>query len=206
MKTKKNTTPKRDPDHDLYLKIKNENCEASLKTIIEKHTPLYYKICQKFSFNLSNRGFYLDDLYKDSHYIIYKAINSFDLSRKIKLSTWIGLCAKYHCLTILTNLNHEITTVSDESFYDFAAEIDNREELKDYILNLTSRLNDKRIDQIIKLRYFDSDSEGGNGKKMTWKKIGKKLNLSNQTVINLFNSSLKILKEKIKNKEGNDFI
>ena len=72
-------------------------------------------------------------------------------------------------------------------------------ENSDLILSLIQKLKDKRINTIYKMRYFSD-------KKKSWNDIAKKLNLSTQTVINLHNKTIKILKNKLTSINNSDII
>lgn len=199
---KQDTSIKKQNDlEDLQLakNVKDNKCNESLSLLVNRHTPLYLKICQRFAHVLSAKGVFVEDVFNDNFYVIYKAANSFNFEKKIKVSTWIGLYAKYHCLSLLTKFSNNVQTVSNElSTLNFSYH-EQDSNTKDYILNVLSRFNDKRLEEIFKLRYF---TPGNN----TWKNIGRKLNLSNQTVINLHAKALVILKEKLKKQDYNDAI
>jgi DNA-directed RNA polymerase specialized sigma subunit len=75
-----------------------------------------------------------------------------------------------------------------------------KEELKEYIFEILNSLQDQRIHKIYNLRYFS------NKKNMPWKKIGKKLNISTQTAINLHNKAMVLLKNKLNSKNCFDKI
>ena len=63
-----------DPDRKLVLNIKNKSCEDSIKKLIEKHSPLCYKILQKFYPSLSKAGYTKDDVFNERYYLIYKSV------------------------------------------------------------------------------------------------------------------------------------
>jgi DNA-directed RNA polymerase specialized sigma subunit len=75
-----------------------------------------------------------------------------------------------------------------------------KEEVKEYIFDILNSLQDKRISKIYSLRYFT------NKKNMPWKKIGKKLDISTQTAINLHNKAISLLKIKFNSKNCFDKI
>ena len=68
-------------------------------------------------------------------------------------------------------------------------------EIKEYVLNILSQLKDKRIKKIFEIHYFS-----GTRKCITWEKIGKNMDVSSQTAINLHNKGRKMLVRKIKSK------
>ena len=62
----------------------------------------------------------------------------------------------------------------------------------DHAFNILSKLNDKRIFKIFKLRYLNK------GERLTWKQIAEKFSLTPQTIINLHTKGRRILKKKMK--------
>ena len=188
-------------DPELTLRVKEECCEASLKEIIGRHSRLYYKISQKYSSFSTPCGVGPNDIDDDKDYTIYQAILSFDPSRNIKFSTWLGNCVRYKCLNYI-NKNNKIIKTDDDSiefFYNLRAmEEFNSIKVKDeneYIFNILSQLKDKRIHRVFALRYFSGE------KKMTWARIAKRLEVSTQTAINLHNKGKKVLRKKYETKE-----
>jgi RNA polymerase sigma factor (sigma-70 family) len=73
-------------------------------------------------------------------------------------------------------------------------------EKTEFIFNLLKQLKDKRVEEIFKLRYFSER------KNMSWSKIGKKLNISTQTVINIHNKTISFLKNKLESENLQDTI
>jgi len=61
-----------------------------------------------------------------------------------------------------------------------------------YIFSILAQLRDPRIKEVFNLRYFKTDK-----KKMPWSQIGKKMDVSTQTAINLHQRGLEILNKKI---------
>ena len=61
-------------------------------------------------------------------------------------------------------------------------------------------MQDERASQIFKMRYFEDK------KNVSWAKIGKKLNISTQTAINIHNKTIDFLKNKLKSKNCFDKI
>ena len=64
-----------------------------------------------------------------------------------------------------------------------------------FVSNLIDQFKDSRMKKVFELRYFSGE------KKMTWVKIGDKLNLSAQTAINLHNKGKTIIKKKLQTSE-----
>lgn len=191
-------------DEELIKNIKNYNDEKCLKTLIERHSPLCNNVYNKYSNVLACSGVFVDDIKRDKDYIVYKSAISFDPDKKSKFSTWLYNQVRYQCLNML-NENNKLISMEEK---DLTYHIDKnaiknemkKEEVKEYIFDILSSLNDKRIVKIYKLRYFS------NKKNMPWKKIGEKLAISTQTAINLHNKAISLLKIKFNSKNCFDKI
>ena len=197
-------------DNTLVKKVKSTGCNESFLTLSDRHEKLYYKICQKYMPAVLARGRRKEDLLSDKDFIMFKAIRSFKLNKKCKFSTWLGNCAKYHCLTFLNadskHVDMEDDTINlyltDKTKDDFDEETNLKDE-REYVFDILKRLKDKRISKVFKLRYFDRNTKK---KKATWSVIASKINTSTQTAINLHQRGAKILKKKLKSKETYDLI
>tara|TARA_Y100000310_G_scaffold328887_1_gene397759 strand:- start:170 stop:457 length:288 start_codon:yes stop_codon:yes gene_type:complete len=64
--------------------------------------------------------------------------------------------------------------------------------IKGKIFNILNKLRDKRVSKIFELRYYAEKKE------RTWKEIGKNLNISVQTAINLHKKGKRIIKSRLK--------
>ena len=60
-------------DLKLIKLIKNRQCNSSFGRLQEKHSNLFYSICNKFGNQID-----LDEVYKDKDFVMFKAINSFE--------------------------------------------------------------------------------------------------------------------------------
>ena len=54
-------------------------------------------------------GVYTDDLFREKDYLVYKAATTFNPDKKVKFSTWLGNYTRYHCLTLLSTKNRQIS-------------------------------------------------------------------------------------------------
>ena len=190
----------------LLNKVRDNNCSDSLNKIIEMHSPLFYDIYKKYYFALSQRGISQNDMEGERDYIIYKAIEKFNPNRKTKFSTWLGNYTRYYCLNLLSCKKRHIYMEDDGlDFYssadDPATETGERGEVKEFVMHLLGRMKDSRVKKIFHLRYFCDKI-----KKNTWSQIGKNLNISTQTAINLHDKGKKMLRNKLSSKENEDFI
>ena len=188
-------------DAKLIQKIKQTDCETSLKTLIEKHSPLCINMCKKYEPALNATGVSVDDVIQEKDYLVYKSAMSYNPEKNVKFNTWLGNQVRYHCLNTINNNNNFIKV--EDSVLDFLSIEENKDCSNDieYVFSLLSQLKDDRIKEIFSLRYFKSDK-----KKMPWVKIGKIMGISTQTAINLHKRGLKILNKKISSTNNSDVI
>ncbi len=182
-------------DLKLIKLIKTKNCNDSYNTIQEKHSKLFYSICNKFTNQIN-----LNEIYKDKDYVIFKAITSFKDDKGTKFSTWLGNYTRYHCLNYIKN-NHKYVITGDDKIVHFfnTKSLDDYDSSKDYknevdhVFAILEKLSDKRIFKIFRLRYLNE------GPRLTWKQIAEKFDLTPQTIINLHMKGRRALRKKIKN-------
>ena len=186
------------PDKELTENIKQRDCEESLKVLIQRHSALCFDICKKYSPAMISRGVNVNDVTDEKEYLIYKSALSYDPSRKTKFSTWLGNQMRYLCLNSI-NKNNLMPTEEGQLDYFINKDIeypkDSLEEQMEFIDNLVSQIKDKRIKEIIKIRYFSNPN-----KKTPWSKVAIEIGVSTQTAINLHNKALKIIRRKMENK------
>ena len=186
-------------DNQLIWRVKRKSCDESLLELTRRHSKLYYKICHKyFPFKTGAFNKKVEDLLGHKDGVIYEAVDSYKPSKKVKFSTWLGNFVRYRCLNYL-NKNSRFVDVESDTL-DFltnakSEELFNKDkdnETVDFVLNLISQFTDKRIKKIFQLRYFAKSDQ-----KMTWIRIGKELDISAQTAINLHNKGKDIIRKKM---------
>jgi len=96
--------------------------------------------------------------------------------------------------------SNTIKNVIEKKQFEVNDHIFSNKEKTEFIFNLLKQLKDKRIEKIFKLRYFSER------KNMSWSKIGKRLNISTQTVINIHNRTIRFLKNKLESENLQDTI
>lgn len=190
-------------DSSLVEDIQKDNNRSnqSLIELIERHSALCFDIYKKYSSAMEASGLCVQDMYKEKNYIIYKAAKTFDPTRKVKFSTWVGNQARYQCLNAI-NGNHLYPVEDSQLDYYVdknAAETQPQDLSNDieFIFNILDQLKDSRIKRVFKLRYF-----GHPTKKMPWSKVAKEIDTSTQTAINLHERGKKILNLKMKNMDS----
>jgi RNA polymerase sigma factor (sigma-70 family) len=186
-------------DESLIQKIKEEKCENSLLQLISRHSALCFDIYQKYAPALAASGTFLDDLFKEKDYVIWKSALSYDPTKRVKYSTWLGNQVRYQCLNAINNRGHFVLLEEKDLNYHvdkkYNEEKPNFDSTLDYIFSILGQLKDKRIKEVFYLRYLES------GKKMSWSKVAKKLNISTQTAINLHKKGQEMLQQKLSSKE-----
>jgi len=79
--------------------------------------------------------------------------------------------------------------------------VNDNKEIKEYTINLLNQMKDIRIKKVFMLRYFTESKQ-----KNTWQKIGKKMDVSTQTAINLHEKGRKMLETKFKSTQFSELI
>jgi RNA polymerase sigma factor (sigma-70 family) len=196
MKKPKKKTKTGDEDLILLKKIIKNKCGPSFIELRDKHSNLFYSICNKFANRLD-----IQEIYKDKDFVFFKAVLSFKIEKKAKFSTWLGNFTRYHCLNYIKSNSKYVNTeesvinhfFDQKSVEDFAPV----EEYKNDIsraFDILKKLNDKRIFRIFELRYLRR------GAKLTWKDIAEKFELTPQTIINLHGKGRAAIKKQMDSK------
>jgi RNA polymerase sigma factor (sigma-70 family) len=186
-------------DNELIKEVKNIGCNESFKELLNRHSNLYYKICQKYLPTLKRMGVNSDDVLNDKEYVFFKSLTSFQPDKKTKFSTWLGNFTRYHCLNYINTYKKYST---QELFEELEATPSvPRADGAEYIYSILSQLKDERIIKVYRMRY-----ENNGDKKATWSNIAKKMKISTQTAINLHARGKKMIKKKIESKNCYDFI
>jgi hypothetical protein len=194
------------PDSILINNIKTgQNLDDSIREIASRHTGVFMKILTPFYPSLGSFNYH--SMISDKELIFYNAATSYDETKGTLFSTHVANLTKWACLKEINKKSSvEIPTedyqfdtfglVSEESPIDASYERD-RMSLIDLIKKEISSVEDSRLRDIIRLRYFDVE----NGKN-SWKIIGKQVGLSYQGCINLHDRYLAKIAKKLK--KGNN--
>lgn len=187
-------------ESQLINKIKKHHCSDSLQQLDHMHGGLCIKIIKRYLPQLSNKNYNMEDILKDKIYVVYQTALSFNPKKKIKFSTWLGNQIRYYCLNLI-NKNKNDLYLTDENIKYIVEkkQLEQRnvevDKVKtEYIFNLLHSMKDERIEKIFKLRYFDAN------KLKSWNDIGKELNISTQTAINIHEKTINFLNKKITSK------
>lgn len=174
------------PDSDLISNIQTKNCNDSLRTLITRHAPLCFKVYHRFKYihNLINQY----EMETEKDLIIYKSALNFNPAKKCKFSTWLTNQTRYHFLHLTGK--KRIQTVDLEEPPEKPVEFKFSDDTMDYVLKILDGLEDKRIKEVYRLRYYDS---------LSWTEIGRRINLTQQGTINMHNRVLELLRKKLGN-------
>ena len=188
-------------DIELIEDIKENNSDESFNKLSERHSNLYYKICQKYSSAFRASGIAPEDVFAEKDYTMWKSVMSFNPHKKCKFSTWLGNYTKYSCLNILKKSSKYVSYEAEDGEGGSISQLDkhavydpNRsfQDMEEQIFLILKRMKDKRVHKIFRLRYDPREQ-----KKMTWKNIAKELDISAQTAINLHSKGLDVISKKI---------
>ena len=193
-------------DNELIIEIKKSGCNDSFKELLSRHSNLYYKICQKYVPTLKQMGVPHQDVFNDLDYVFFKCLNSFDDSKNTKFSTWLGNYARYNCLNYINDYKRHSFREETELEMNISDQLRKSNCVEDtsgveYIYSILSKLKDKRIIKVYKMRY-----EANGDKKATWSEIANGMSISTQTAINLHSRGKEILRKKLYSKECYDVI
>ncbi len=184
------------PDLELINRVKQFSCDQSVTELIRRHSGICLKIFLRYARTIAETGKSANDLFEDKDYVINLAVMSYDETKRIKFSTWLGNYARYYCLNYINRQDNFVFL--DEtvlgSYHEKQTQQDyQNNQTYDQVKHYLSQFKDKRIDRIFRLRYFN-----GSNKLMSYKEIGKLLKCSPQTILNLHNKAKKIIAYKLK--------
>ncbi len=186
-------------DTILALRVKKYNDNDSLIELIKKHTPLCIDVFNKYKNAVITAGLSFEELVSQKDLLIYKAAQGFEDGHKSKFSTWLSNQVRYKCLNYINR--------NKGRYFDYFESIDDMEKFihhhNNYLFdfkkeetkllnNMIEQIDDERIKNILKLRYF------GEKKEKTWHFISKKMKMSTQWAIMLHKKGLKEMKKKMK--------
>lgn len=179
-------------DTELVKNIKQGKDEdESIKQLLSYHGGLLNRISFKYSKPLSDAGSSFNEVFNERHYIVYKAAMSYNESRKVKFSSYLGSFTRWYCLNKI-NRTENWRFVSDEFLENHPAEpVDSN--TKDHVSYLMEKISDEKIKKVLALRYFS-----GNNKQPSWAKIATELGVSGQTCNNWARKGLKLINSLVK--------
>lgn len=186
-------------DLELISIVKNceKNASAAMTEIINRHSGIFIEMINHF---VPCNSPYCDrrEMIEEKDYYIYKALLKYDETKGTKFSTHLGNEAKWLCLNSYNKAKSKSTfNASDQDFdkeevFEPFKEKLSQETFKS-ILQAINEFSDRRVQTIFKMRYID-----GEGNKVTpWRKISEQLNMSIQGCINIHNTAIKKIQQKV---------
>jgi RNA polymerase sigma factor (sigma-70 family) len=183
-------------DEKLIKKIVGNQCNDSLKKLVEKHSGMIFNIGKKYcaSCNLD-----LNELNDNKYWIIFNAAKSFNSQKGSKFSTWLGNQVRFFCLNF-KNKNSKLIPIEDQHLEFFINELNkknqvsNQKELVNIIIDLFNEISDPNTKNAIYYRYFYNKE-----RILNYSEIAKILNVTPQTVLNWHNKFIKFAKKKLTN-------
>ncbi len=196
----------------MYLKLCKDGKKEARDILIERNQRLVAHIVKKYNTNDKDT----DDLISIGTIGLIKAIDTFDMSKGIRLATYASRCIENELLMLLRGEKKQSKEVylyepigadkegNEINLLDIIESVDvdivEELELKSNIKLLYSLVNDvltEREKQIIVLRYGLL-----NNKEVTQREIAKGLDISRSYVSRIEKKALKKLKEGFENKYG----
>jgi len=194
-------------DNEIVKDIQNDkNSDLALEELSNRHSALYINVVQKYLPALINSGVCNIEIFNDKHLTLYNSAKTFDESRNCKFSTHLANTTRFICLNLL---NHNKSVAVDQSqinyFIDktnftYNTPIEEKNEIKqniNLVFEILDKINDKRVKKVFEIRYFTKEN-----KNLKWAEIAKKMNLSTQTLIKLYNKGKKEIIKVFKHKNS----
>lgn len=188
-------------DIQLINNVKNNNdAGAAYDELKVRYGGMLEKFYGRYVNGLS--GILRSELEDEKNYIFTKSLFEY-VPEKAAFSTFLVNSIRYNCLNKINSskdmIYHTIPITDDN--YDFLVDncpdtnTKNQLELEDKesnqsIEDILSNIKDKRIETIIKLKFFNKN-------KLTWKQISAETGNSVQTCISLYNKGKEILKNEL---------
>ena len=181
-----------DYDATLAENVRNED-ENSLLELIDRHTPLCYKIYGEYSDGLYASGVAIEDLKGDKDYIMWQAALKHDPTRG-KFTTLLGNQIRYQCLGAMSlrkrrhifKDEHDLEILLSKEGAYFLPE---DKSFKEFVLHILDQVEDERIKEVFVMRFLS-------GEKKTLDQIGEVLEVSKQTIANLLNRGMEVIRSK----------
>ena len=188
-------------DQQIIQELQEDiNVEENLNHLVDRHSGIYLDMVNAFA-SPNNQFIDHKELVDDKYYKIYNTAIKFDETKGAKFSTYLGNETKWMCLNIY-NKNKRKPLFSSEFIENMAGEEDAscdtisesiKEDMFNKVLSIIKKHPDKRVEKIFTMRYIT----GNKNKVMPWRSIGSKVNLSIQGCINVHNSAVKHIQEKL---------
>lgn len=181
-------------DEDLIKNIKATGCSESFSELSIRHSAICYEVFSKYSKVMIDLEYDKADIEADKDIIMFKSAKSFDETKGSKYPTWLYNQMKFFCLNYISKANKmpkqpdDKIEHSEESFL-VGLQV---EERASKAMNRLKKMDDPRVFEVFKLRYFNSKPSG-----KRWKNIAENLGISNQTALNIHKRGLNFLRKNL---------
>lgn len=179
------------------VKSNSKNSSRAMTEIVNRHSGIFIEMINHF---VPVNSPYCDrrDLIGEKEYHIYKALMKYDESRGAKFSTHLGNEAKWLCLNTYNKAKSKSTFSSSDKQFDTEPHFNPivktiEEEVYKKVLGAIDNYPDERVKKIFTMRYI----KGEGNKVMPWRKISDELNMSIQGCINIHNTAVKKIQQKV---------
>lgn len=187
----------REDDNHLVFQIQNnQNTNACLQELINRHSGIFYDMVNKLvptQSTVCNKN----DLFNERDYHIYNSALKFNPNKGTKFSTFLGNETKWLCLNSYNKEKRrkiDFKTVEEINLINNLRDDDKIDmHLLNEIMFIIDKHPDGRVSKIFRMRYND----GHNYKLLPWKKIAPHVNLSIQGCINVHDGVIKEIKKKL---------
>jgi hypothetical protein len=181
-------------ESSLLKRIKKNQCNESLKELVERHGGMIFNIGKKYcaSCNLD-----IKELNDNKYWIIFNAAQSFNDSKGSKFSTWLGNQVRFFCLNF-KNKNGKLVPTEDQHLEFFLNDLCkkenslNQKEIINTIIDLFNQISDPNTKNAIYYRYFYNKD-----RILNYSEIAKILEVTPQTVLNWHNKFIQLAKKKL---------
>jgi len=178
-------------DASLIREIKERGSESCLKELIARHSGIYLQMVNQTISPQSNvcKG----DIVDDKDFFIYQKALTFDPTRNIKFSTYLGNEIKWKCLNLHNKSSrYDYCDIADQAENlvepDYSQQLEDKETIA-IIFERAENHPDERVRNIIRIRYKECERN----KLTPWKNIAAQLKLSIQGCINIHKRFIKEL-------------
>lgn len=179
---------------------KCKDTESSLKELVNRHSGIYYSMINRY---VPDKSLICSksDLIEERDFHIYNAALKFNSEKGTKFSTFLGNETKWLCLNSYNKAKKKYCEATPPEELDFLDKLDLGDGIDVRLLNeifhMVERHPDHRVSKIFTLRY----KEGVGDKLLPWKSVAPHVDLSIQGCINVHNSVIADIKNKLVDKE-----
>ena len=185
-------------DLELIKEVNKNNNSLAFSELSNRHTRLFSYVTNKYIPVLNNSGIYKEDIQAEKDHILLRSIEKYN-PKKGKFSSFFGNQARFFCLRQIQNSKNFFKESEDVLKYvaETVEDLFETREIANYIFDLLKTHQDARIIKVFKMRFAESNN-------LTFEKIGVKMGFSRQTIVNLYNKGLFLIKSDKKIKKMMD--